>query len=174
MSVWGMSAAKSASKRRWRIRKTASWRVPVCDACDRVTSQKTGYYRPTTSPANTGVSDCATNSAATAPCSTPTRETWSPWSMSVWGVSSCNFIKPSCKMQKKRTYPPDNHPRTFDMSGDILACLGHTDDWHYFEPCTGMVKLQQLPSMKYEARECSRGSRGSRFPFYVRRQFLKV
>ena len=20
------------------------------------------------------------------------------------------------------------------MSGDILACLGHTD-WHYFEPC---------------------------------------
>ena len=36
---------------------------------------------------------------------------------------------------KKWTCPPDNHARTFDMSGEILTCLGHTD-WHYFEPCT--------------------------------------
>ena len=35
---------------------------------------------------------------------------------------------------KKWTCPPDNHARTFDMSGEILTCLGHTD-WHYFEPC---------------------------------------
>ena len=35
---------------------------------------------------------------------------------------------------KKWTCPPDNHARTFDMSEDIFACLGHTD-WHYFEPC---------------------------------------
>ena len=66
----------------------------------------------------------------TAPCSTPARDTLS-WSMSAWGVSSCNFSKPSCKFQKL-TCPPDNHARTFDMSGYILACLGHTD-WHYFE-----------------------------------------
>ena len=35
----------------------------------------------------------------TAPCSTPARET-SSWSMSAWGVSSCNFSKPSYKLQK--------------------------------------------------------------------------
>ena len=45
-------------------------------------------------------------------------------------VTSVSLVA-SCK---KWTCPPDNHPRTFDMSGDILACLGHTD-WHYFEPC---------------------------------------
>ena len=39
-------------------------------------------------------------------------------------VSSCN---------KKWTCPPDNHVRTFDLSGDILACLGQTD-WPYLEP----------------------------------------
>ena len=47
-------------------------------------------------------------------------------------VTSVSLIA-SCK---KWTCPPDNHARTFDMSGDILTCLGHTD-WHYFEPCIG-------------------------------------
>ena len=28
------------------------------------------------------------------------------------------------------------HVQTFDLSGDILACLGQTE-WHYFEPCLG-------------------------------------
>ena len=42
---------------------------------------------------------------------------------------------------KKWTCPPDNHARTFDMSGEILTCLGHTD-WHYFEP---WVKVAQYP-----------------------------
>ena len=76
--------------------------------------------------ANTGVS----TARPTAPCSTPARYTLS-WFISAWGVS-CNSSKPSCK---KWTCPPDNHARTFDMSGEILTCLGHTD-WHYFEPCT--------------------------------------
>ena len=44
-------------------------------------------------------------------------------------VTSVSLVA-SCK---KWICPPDNHARTFDMSGDILACLGHTD-WHYFEP----------------------------------------
>ena len=51
-------------------------------------------------------------------------------------LGACLLVTPvslvtSCK---KWTCPPDNHARTFDMSGDILTCLGHTD-WHYFEPC---------------------------------------
>ena len=110
------------------IRKTASWR----DACDRVTSQKTAYYRPTTSRANTGVSDCTTNSAATAPCSKRDIVLIYHFLCQLGAcllVTSFSLVA-SCK---KWTCPQDNHPRTFDMSGDILACLGHTD-WHYFEP----------------------------------------
>ena len=38
-------------------------------------------------------------------------------------VTSVSLVE-SCK---KWTCPPDNHERTFNMSGDILACLGHTD-----------------------------------------------
>ena len=44
-------------------------------------------------------------------------------------VTSVSLVA-SCK---NWTRPPDNHARIFDMSRDILACLGHTD-WHYFEP----------------------------------------
>ena len=81
---------------------------------------------------NTGVS----TARPTAPCSTPARDTLS-WFTSAWGVSSCNSSKPSCK---KWTCPPDNHARTFDMSGEILTCLGHMD-WHYFEPCHNNVTI---------------------------------
>ena len=50
-------------------------------------------------------------------------------------LGACLLVTPvslvaSCK---KWTCPPDNHARIFDMSGEILTCLGHTD-WHYFEP----------------------------------------
>ena len=74
-------------------------RRPDCmlrPVCDRVTSQKTAYYRPTTAREHGGYQTVR----PTAPCSTPARET-SSWSMSAWGVSSCNFSrKPSRNVAK--------------------------------------------------------------------------
>ena len=42
-------------------RRPDASRLRTRPACDRVTSQKTAYYHPTTARANMGVSDCTTN-----------------------------------------------------------------------------------------------------------------
>ena len=94
-------------------------------------SQKTAYYRPTTTLSNTGGehgrSDC--DQLYLASC----QQEIHCLDLCLLGacllVTSVSLVA-SCK---KWTCPPDNHARTFDMSGDILACLGHTD-WPYFEP----------------------------------------
>ena len=108
-------------------------RRPDCmlrPTCDRVTSQKAMYYRPTTAVRTLGgVSDCATNC-----CTLQHASKRDIVLICLLGacllVTSVSLVA-SCK---KWTCPPDNHAWTFDMTGDILTCLGHTD-WHYFEPC---------------------------------------
>ena len=102
-------------------------RRPDCmlrPACDRVTSQKTAYYRPTTAREHGG---------------TRLRDQLHLAARLL--VTSVGSLVASCK---KWTCPPDNHAhaRTFDMSGDILACLGHTD-WHYFEHWFHILKINQ-------------------------------
>ena len=87
--------------------------------------------------ANTGVS----TARPTAPCSTPASQEINCLDLCLLGaclvVTSVSLVA-SCK---KWTCPPDNHAQTFDMSGEILTCLGHTD-WHYFEPCYMCVEFQ--------------------------------
>ena len=92
--------------------------------------RKTAYYRPTTALANTeDIRLCDQLHLAAR------QQEIHCLDLCLFGacllVTSVSLVA-SCK---KWTCPPDNHARTFDMSGDILACLGHTD-WHYFEPCT--------------------------------------
>ena len=114
----GLFANQSASARRVDAkRRHWSRRVPTAyrPVCDRVTSQKAVYDSPSKNNGarEHGVSDCATN-----------------WTLQYASKRDIFLIYVCCK---KWTCPPDNHARTFDMSGDILTCLGHTD-WHYFEP----------------------------------------
>ena len=105
--------------------------APVSPACDRVTSQKTAYYRPTTGCANTGEGDIRLRDQLR--LAARQQEIIHCLDLCLLGacllVTSVSLVA-SCK---KWTCPPDNHARTFYLSGDILACPWHTD-WHYFEP----------------------------------------
>ena len=97
------------------------------------TSQKTAYNRPTTALATTGdIRLCDQLHLAAR------QEEIHCLDLCLLGVcllvTSVSLVA-SCK---KWTCLPDNHARTFDMSGDILACLGHMD-WHYFEPCSLII-----------------------------------
>ena len=80
--------------------------------------------------ANTGVGpiDCATNCTL--------QHASKRYIVLIYLLGASLLVTPVSLVEncKKWTCPPDNHARTFDMSGEILTCLGHTD-WHYFEPC---------------------------------------
>ena len=70
----------------------------------------------------------------TATCSTPARDT-SSWSMYALDVPHCQLsLLVSSVGLVSGAIQNGLVRRTFDLSGDILACLGQTD-WHYFEPC---------------------------------------
>ena len=109
--------------------------------CDRV---KTAYYRPTT--ARTRGYQTARPTLWQLHLAARQQEIHC---LDLYLIGASLLVTPvslvaSCK---KWTCPPDNHARTFDMSGEILTCLGHTD-WHYFEPCCVFEKtLQCLDSV---------------------------